>query len=143
MESLSCLMPQKSEDGKLRLGELVPNLLFVIRIHTATPNLQVGPKPIARRLVLAASPPAPDTKNPAVLHQNPPRHSYPIEMFKHRYTPYGSSTTVPAPITAGPASVADTNEEEGLITTTQKPKKRSRPVDGRKKTTKKHKTGKP
>lgn len=121
MKSLSCLMPQKSKDGTLRLG----------------------PKPITRRLVLAASPPAPDTKNPAVLHQNPPRHSYPIEMFKHRYTPYGSSTVVPAPITSDPASVMDINEEEDLITTTQKPKKRSRLVDSQKKTTKKHKTGKP
>ncbi|KAF9784357.1 hypothetical protein BJ322DRAFT_981432, partial [Thelephora terrestris] len=90
MNALSCLLPRKSKDGKLHLG----------------------PKPITRRLVLAASPPTPNVQSPAVLYQNPPRHSYLVERFKHRYTPYGSSTLVPAPPATGSSSTMDVDQEE-------------------------------
>ena len=59
--------------------------------------LRIAPKPIARHLVLSAQdviptldplvPPAADT---ARTHQNPPRQSYPKEVLKHRFMPYGS-----------------------------------------------------
>jgi len=121
MKALSCLLPRKFQDGKLHLG----------------------PKPITRRLVLAASPPTPNVQSPAVLYQNPPRHSYPAERFKHRYTPYGSSTMPSVPPVAGSASAMDVDQEGDSPTTTQKPKKRSKPIDGQKKSTKKPKAGKP
>jgi len=116
MTGLSCLLPRKSEDGRLHLG----------------------PKPITRRLILAASPPTPGTQNPTVLHQNPPRHSYPSERFKHRYTPYGSSTPALAP-----TSAMDVDQEgDTSAATTQKPKKRSKLAGGSNKTAKKSKAGK-
>jgi len=105
MNGLSCLLPRKSKGGKLYLG----------------------PKPITRRLILAASPPVPAAHTPAVLNQNPPRHSYPAERFTHRWTPYGSSTLDPAmDVDASP-----------------KPKKRSKPTDGPKKASRKPRAGKP
>ncbi|KAF9653233.1 hypothetical protein BDM02DRAFT_3087468 [Thelephora ganbajun] len=123
MKGFSCLLPRKSKGGKL----------------------YIGPKPITRRLILAASPPTPGTQNPAMLHQNPPRHSYPAERFKHRYTPYGSSTlaSVP-PITTDPASAMDVDQEgnTSISPTTRKPKKRSKLTGDPKKITKRTKTGK-
>jgi len=141
MNGLSCLLPRKSKDGKLYLGEGFFWRLVIWAYSTS--NFRIGPKPLTRKLVLAASPPTPDTQNLAVLHQNPPRHSYPAERFKHRFTPYGSSTLTPAPpATADSASAMEVDQEGDISPTTQKPKKRSRPTDGPKRTTKKSKAGK-
>ena len=140
MKGLSCLLPRKSKEGKLYLGE---NLLAVKAFLLVT-GFRIGPKPITRRLILAASPPVPDAQNPAVLNQNPPRHSYPTERFKHRWTPYGSSTLASAPpIATDSASAMDVDHEGGTSPTTQKPKKRSKITDGSKKSSKKPRSGKP
>jgi hypothetical protein len=125
MNGLSCLLPRKSKEGKLYLGEN----LFRRRgaFLLVTDLFCIGPKPITRRLILAASPPVPAAHTPAVLNQNPPRHSYPTERFTHRWTPYGSSTLDPAmDVDASP-----------------KPKKRSKPTDGPKKASRKPRAGKP
>ncbi len=55
----------------------------------------VAPKPIARHLVLAAQPvkPTPLTKNSTESFKNPQRPSYPKELLKHRFMPYGSKTS--------------------------------------------------
>jgi len=54
--------------------------------------LFVAPKPIARHLVLAAQPvkPTPKTNNSTESFKNPQRPSYPKELLKHRFMPYGS-----------------------------------------------------
>ncbi|KAL0947716.1 hypothetical protein HGRIS_013801 [Hohenbuehelia grisea] len=74
IRSVQCLLPCFSKDGKLFRA----------------------PKPIARHLVLSAQPvtPAPSPSGDAVapmVYQNPPRHSYPKELLKHHFMPYGSA----------------------------------------------------
>ena len=140
MKGLSCLLPRKSKEGELYLGENY----FVVGAFVVLTGFHVGPKPITRRLILAASPPVPVIQNPAVLNQNPPRHSYPAERFKHRWTPYGSSTLASAPpATTDSASAMDIDHEADTSPRTQKPKKRSKITDGPKKSSKKPKAGKP
>ncbi|KIM49608.1 hypothetical protein M413DRAFT_438785 [Hebeloma cylindrosporum] len=74
LKSLSCLLPRKSKKGKL----------------------YPSPKPISHRLVVAAQAvtPTPDSSltdaDPTTQYKNPPRHSYPKEVLKHRFTPYGT-----------------------------------------------------
>ncbi|KAF4604333.1 hypothetical protein EYR40_001512 [Pleurotus pulmonarius] len=72
IRNLSCLLPRKSKGGKLFSA----------------------PKPITRRLVFSAQPATPSasspTSNTPILFQNPPRHSYPKELLKHRFMPFGS-----------------------------------------------------
>ena len=145
MKGLSCLLPRKSKDGKLYLGEAVFSKYLATRTHTVVSDCYVGPKPITRRLVLAASPPTPGTQNSAVVQQNPPRHSYPPERFKHRYTPYGSSTPIPVqqPSAADSATTMDVDQEGDAPASTQKPRKRSKLTDSQKKAMKKSKAAKP
>lgn len=58
-------------------------------------QLILAPKPISRHIVITAQPaqvqhvPNADGK-PATVLQNPPRQSYPPELLKHRFLPYGS-----------------------------------------------------
>ncbi|KAF8955562.1 hypothetical protein BDZ97DRAFT_1856886 [Flammula alnicola] len=70
IKSLSCLLPRKSKKGKL----------------------YPAPKPIAYNLVVAAQAVIP-TPNPSLSseasHTNPPRFSYPQDVLKHKYIPYG------------------------------------------------------
>ncbi|ETW85140.1 hypothetical protein HETIRDRAFT_246524, partial [Heterobasidion irregulare TC 32-1] len=80
LRALSALLPRPKKGGKLYLA----------------------PKPIARHLVFAASPPIPSAPEsdpgaepataPAGAHvyKNPPRPSYPDAVLKHRFLPYGS-----------------------------------------------------
>ncbi|KAG2020990.1 hypothetical protein CC2G_006268 [Coprinopsis cinerea AmutBmut pab1-1] len=79
INTLSCLLP-RSKKGKV--------------YH--------APKPIARRLVLSAQPVSPTQAEPQTLpdrdpstqkYKNPPRPSYPNELLKHAFKPYGSNTT--------------------------------------------------
>ena len=56
----------------------------------------IAPIPISHRIVVAAQAvtPTPDSSlvdsGPLMRYKNPPRHSYPKEVLKHRFTPYGS-----------------------------------------------------
>ncbi|KJA21031.1 hypothetical protein HYPSUDRAFT_55692 [Hypholoma sublateritium FD-334 SS-4] len=77
IKSLSCLLPRKGKKG-----EFYPE-----------------PKPIARHLVINAQPIRPTHTSPAV-RQNPPRFSYPQEVLKHRYVPYGSVDAAAAELDA-------------------------------------------
>lgn len=52
---------------------------------------------------------------PADLYQNPPRHSYPAEVLKHRFAPYGSASAAPDP--KGP-TVEDDGDAEMAIENT-------------------------
>ena len=58
---------------------------------------KLAPKPIARHFVLSAQniiptsdPSVPTASDSAQIYQNPPRQSYPKELLKHRFMPYGS-----------------------------------------------------
>jgi len=75
IRGLSCLLPRKKKNGKLYRA----------------------PKPIARHIVLSAqdvlptpNPSVPTASDSAQIYQNPPRQSYPKELLKHRFMPYGS-----------------------------------------------------
>ena len=73
MNSLSFLVPRKSKGKMFK-----------------------APKPIARRLVISPQAPTPTQAEnaPPITYQNPPRPSYPPEVLKHRFAPYGASTTI-------------------------------------------------
>ncbi|KAJ8508169.1 hypothetical protein ONZ45_g9529 [Pleurotus djamor] len=73
IRNLTCLLPRKGKQGQL----------------------YQSPKPITRRLVVAAQPVTPSLADaPApVLYQNPPRQSYPKELLRHRFMPFGSEVT--------------------------------------------------
>ncbi|KAI6017438.1 hypothetical protein EDC04DRAFT_3144368 [Pisolithus marmoratus] len=69
LRSLSCLLPRKKRKGKLC----------------------IAPKNIARHIIISvqqATPTAPETQ--PIIHQNPPRPSYPKEVLKHQFVPYGA-----------------------------------------------------
>ncbi|KAF8626288.1 hypothetical protein AX15_004959 [Amanita polypyramis BW_CC] len=77
MNSVTCLLPRKSKKNAL----------------------YAAPKPISRHIVVTAQPAqpqlAPDASGASVtIYQNPPRQSYPLELLKHRFTPYGSLAPV-------------------------------------------------
>ena len=86
IKSLSCLLPRKGKKGELYPGTRPSGSRhsFFILISVCP-----EPKPIARHLVISAQPIRPTHTSPAV-RQNPPRFSYPKEVLKHRYVPYGS-----------------------------------------------------
>ncbi|PPQ82373.1 hypothetical protein CVT25_008334 [Psilocybe cyanescens] len=70
IKSLTCLLPRSSKKGKL----------YPIS------------KPIAHHIVVTAQPVTPTLppNGESLQYQNPPRHSYPKEILKHRFMPYGS-----------------------------------------------------
>ncbi|KAF9494073.1 hypothetical protein BDN71DRAFT_1449397 [Pleurotus eryngii] len=95
IRNLSCLLPRRSKEGKLFSA----------------------PKPIARRLVFSAQPATPSASSPTsntpsapVLFQNPPRHSYPKELLKHRFMPFGSQVT--SDVT--PADINSPGDEDAM-----------------------------
>ncbi|KAH7928156.1 hypothetical protein BV22DRAFT_1083499 [Leucogyrophana mollusca] len=67
LRGLSCLLPRRKKQCKL---------------YTA-------PKPIARHIVISA-PPVTPSEHEHITHQNPPRPSYPKEVLKHCFIPYGA-----------------------------------------------------
>ncbi|EIN07967.1 hypothetical protein PUNSTDRAFT_104136 [Punctularia strigosozonata HHB-11173 SS5] len=74
LKSLSCLLPRKRKGGKL----------------------YPAPKPIARHVVITSRAPIPSpvelpqSTTAPNIYQNPPRPSYPEEVLKHQFKPYGS-----------------------------------------------------
>ncbi|KAG2040279.1 hypothetical protein BDR03DRAFT_915936 [Suillus americanus] len=73
LRGLSCLLPRKRKKGKL----------------------YIAPKEIARHLVVSAqSSRASPPEHPSILHQNPPRPSYPKELLKHHFVPYGAKPSI-------------------------------------------------
>ena len=77
----------------------------------------LAPKPILHHLVVAAQAvtPTPDTSladaDRRAQYKNPPRHSYPKEVLKHRFTPYGSLLN-PVQDDSSPMDVDDAAVEE-------------------------------
>ncbi|KAG1865381.1 hypothetical protein F4604DRAFT_2026459 [Suillus subluteus] len=73
LRGLSCLLPRRKKKGKL----------------------YIAPKEIARHLVVSAQPSrASPPEHPSILHQNPPRPSYPKELLKHHFVPYGAKPPI-------------------------------------------------
>ncbi|KAG1736928.1 uncharacterized protein EDB91DRAFT_1055328 [Suillus paluster] len=73
LRGLSCLLPRKKKSGKLYMA----------------------PKEITRHLVVSAQPSkATPPEHPSILHQNPARLSYPKELLKHHFVPYGAKLSI-------------------------------------------------
>jgi len=88
LRGLSCLLPRKRKKGRL----------------------YIAPKEIARHFVVSAQPSrASPPEHPSILHQNPPRPSYPNELLKHHFVPYGAKL----PINSDHASMDDDGQAEG------------------------------
>ncbi|KAI6004917.1 hypothetical protein EDD15DRAFT_1025144 [Pisolithus albus] len=69
LRCLSCLLPRKKKKGKLC----------------------IAPKPIARHIIISAREAVPTApKHQPIIHQNPPRPSYPKDVLKHQFVPYGA-----------------------------------------------------
>lgn len=76
----------------------------------------VAPKPFARHLLISAQSvvPTPCTSSSsadAPLYKNPPRQSYPKEVLKHQFMPYGSLVNVTNEMDID----IDTHEEETVM----------------------------
>ncbi|EGO21940.1 hypothetical protein SERLADRAFT_441157 [Serpula lacrymans var. lacrymans S7.9] len=108
LRDISCLVPRSKKRGKL----------------------YAAPKPIARHIVVSAheSSVAQTQTGPhsATISQNPPRHSYPKDVLKHCFMPYGSRK---ADIQVGVSDGRSTGQEESL-------EKGAIPSDGNLKTSK-------
>lgn len=73
LRGLTCLLPRRKKMGKL----------------------YIAPKEITRHLVVSAQPSrASPPEHPSILHQNPPRPSYPKELLKHHFVPYGAKLSI-------------------------------------------------
>jgi hypothetical protein len=100
IKGISCLLPRKKKKGKLYLGRLV-----FMSFQKPPFILVIAPKPIARHLILSAQPIKPTT-DPTVSFKSPQRPSYPKELLKHRFMPYGSQANTCA--AANPPMDVDT-----------------------------------
>ena len=89
IKSISCLLPRKSKKGRLYPGKSFTKFFWT---SNYIPFLS-APKPITRHIVFSAQEvkptPEPDV-DPTTTYKNPPRHSYPKEVLKHRFLPYGA-----------------------------------------------------
>jgi hypothetical protein len=112
-----------------RAGNFIWVSLIFLRSYIDTERVYIASKPITRRLVVSAPPvvPTPDTDAGPTLNQNPPRHSYSKDFFKHKFTPYGSTAI------SQEADVEIADGDVPLAKTTEKKKKRSRDADPPKK----------
>lgn len=73
LRGLSCLLPRRRKKGKL----------------------YIAPKDITRHLVVSTQPSrASPPEHPSILHQNPPRPSYPKELLRHHFVPYGARLSI-------------------------------------------------
>ncbi|KAL4075307.1 hypothetical protein V8B97DRAFT_1867367 [Scleroderma yunnanense] len=109
VRGLSCLLPQKKKKGKLCLA----------------------PNAITRHIIVSAHPPTPTPQeHQPIVHQNPTRPSYPKDVLKHQFVPYGArsqpnETTVEGPMEVdGNIPIVPVPQEKGIDEKESKGKKR-------------------
>ncbi|KAI0078966.1 hypothetical protein K474DRAFT_747019 [Panus rudis PR-1116 ss-1] len=83
IKNFSCLVPRKKKED-LRIAPKLPIRHLVVSTRPTLPT----PEP--------SSDSSSDAPPPHTLMQNPPRPSYPKEVLKHRFLPYGSVSTADA-----------------------------------------------
>ncbi|KAG6826391.1 hypothetical protein H0H92_016001 [Tricholoma furcatifolium] len=109
LKAISCLLPRKSKKGKL----------------------YPAPKPIARHLIVSAQPavptPDPSSTGPIQPYSRPPRQSYPKEVLKHAFKPYGSIGGVKE--TAEDAMDVDASEAQPAVPSSPMQKKKHTKAD--------------
>lgn len=80
-------------------------------------ELPVAPKEIARHLVVSAQPSrVTPPEDPSILHQNSSRPSYPRELLKHHFVPYGARAN-PSINPDHASMVVDGSIEDGALGT--------------------------
>jgi len=102
--------------------------------------LASAPKPIARHLVISAQDitPTPDSSliaasDSARTYQNPPRQSYPKELLKHRFVPYGSLTRNDTGVTEEDVEIeVEMDAEKDVMEDGTIPEKKSKKSKGKK-----------
>ncbi|KAI0823906.1 hypothetical protein BC628DRAFT_1420638 [Trametes gibbosa] len=87
------------EDGEDTVGgEELRGVSTLVPRSKHAGRLFQAPKPIARRLVVAARSPLPTPQSSpdshVVSHENPPRPKYPLDLLTHRFMPLGSLARV-------------------------------------------------
>ncbi|PFH53571.1 hypothetical protein AMATHDRAFT_45438 [Amanita thiersii Skay4041] len=94
MKSLYCLFPRKSKGDFLTCeytAYFCSNATFQL-----SKRREAVSKSISRHVTILPQPATPqavpvaDSPSLTLVHQNPPRESYPPEVLKHRFIPYGS-----------------------------------------------------
>jgi len=141
VRSLSCLLPRKKKKGKLCIGIGV----LMYHLFPDVYALILAPKAITRHIIVSAQPPLPTPpENQPIVHQNPARPSYPQDMLKRQFLPYGARSQ-PNEITAEGSMEVDSTipivsvpQEKGTGEKASKGKKRKVEGEPHKKS-KKHK----
>lgn len=104
LKGLSCLLPRKKKKGKLYPG-MLSHKTPLPACRTLLTLYLVASKPFAHHLLISAqsvvpTPCAPSASDPQASistgppYKNPPRQSYPKEVLKHQFMPYGSLVNV-------------------------------------------------
>ncbi|KAL0070384.1 hypothetical protein AAF712_002215 [Marasmius tenuissimus] len=97
IKNITCVLPKRKGKGEMRLGvfQLLKAILLVL-----VSDVFVAPRPIARRLVVSAqevTATPPEETDPTLEQQNPKRFSYPKNLLKHKFMPYGSRSHLQSP----------------------------------------------
>lgn len=86
VNTLSCLLPRKKKHGKFYLGTY-------IFVHKSNPYQQkIAPKPISQHIIVTYSPAIPNVDNGATPTPSA-RYSVPKNLLRHRFLPFGASST--------------------------------------------------
>ncbi|KAK0210184.1 hypothetical protein DFS33DRAFT_1251476 [Desarmillaria ectypa] len=117
-----------NDDGPF--GDEIGDLECLLPRKSRKDDMYLAPRSIARRLVISETAVVPTAaENQAnEPYKNPPRPSYPKELLKHSFKPYGSNTKQPA---ADDAMVLDKQVvEEPVQEATKQAKGKKRKDDG-------------
>ncbi|KAI6143914.1 hypothetical protein BKA82DRAFT_4178955 [Pisolithus tinctorius] len=129
LRCLSCLLPRKKKKGKLC----------------------IAPKAVARHIIVSAQQATPTAPGPQpIIHQNSPRPSYPKDVLKHKFVPYGARSqlditaveeSMDVEISAPPDIVSEQPQEEAPQVSEKVSKGKKRKKEGETpKKSKKHKS---
>ncbi|KAK1225538.1 hypothetical protein PQX77_011519 [Marasmius sp. AFHP31] len=113
-----------------KLGEEIKNMTCVLPTRNKKGEMRLAPRPIARRLVVSAqevTATPPEETDPTLERQNPKRFSYPKDLLKHKFMPYGSRSHLQSPSedVDMDVEVPQTQEKEK----DKSKKKRKEPID--------------
>ncbi|KAJ3553067.1 hypothetical protein NM688_g3821 [Phlebia brevispora] len=145
------------EDGDELVGaEETKNFTCILPRKRKSGKLFTAPEITTRHIVLSARPELPSSELPDAenadmswsTQQNPPRPSYPAELLKHRFMPYGSLASAQGASDAigveqsakAPAEDSVKNSADTVVASPTKRHKRRKDEEGNPKKSKKSKT---
>ncbi|KAG7453088.1 uncharacterized protein BT62DRAFT_990051 [Guyanagaster necrorhizus] len=115
-----------NDDDRPVGGDEVCDLECLLPRKSKKDDMYIAPRSIARRLVISEQSAVPMTpeNQPSEPYKNPPRPSYPKELLKHSFKPYGSSSKQP------PADDAMVLDEQEVQEAAKQAKGKKRKDDG-------------